>query len=94
MLDGSENAGEMWRIIGKVCNGSNVGENPLHTVLEATYNLLLIRGNDYRNTEDYLDSFEQYLDMAEKAGWLFSSEKLRDLAINKYFDRNDFGETY
>ena len=45
-LDGNESAGQLWRIITKLCDGTNVGEHPLRTALESLFNLFLIRGDE------------------------------------------------
>ena len=88
-LEGEENAGKLWRIITKLCNGTNVGEHPLRTALESVFNLFLIRGDDFGNSADFLESFDQRVTVAEVAGWSFCSEKLRDLSIDEYIERND-----
>ena len=92
-LDGNESAGQLWRIITKLCDGTNVGEHPLRTALESLFNLFLIRGDDFKNSADFLESFDQRVTVAEAAGWSFCSEKLRDLAIDEYIERNDRCET-
>ena len=96
-LDGDEDAAELWSIIGRICNGNNVGENPVRTFIESMYDLLLIRGDDYDNIGDYLDAFQQLTRVAERDGLiqLFSTPELRDNCIESYEKRKDiFGDLY
>ena len=45
LLDGDENAHELWMIIYRICNGSNVGETTIRTFIESLYNFLMIQGD-------------------------------------------------
>ena len=86
-----EDAYELYTIIGKICNGGNVGENPFRTFLESLFNFLLISGDRYDNVGDYLDQFEQRAKVAEREGMkeLFASDQLRDLCMSSYENRKD-----
>ena len=71
-----EDAYELYTIIGKICNGGNVGENPFRTFIESLFNFLLISGDRYDNVGDYLDQFEQRAKVVEREGMkdLFASD--------------------
>ena len=89
--DEDEDAYELYTIIGKICNGGNVGENPFRTFLESLFNFLLISGDRYDNVGDYLDQFEQRAKVAEREGMkeLFASDQLRNLCMSSYENRKD-----
>lgn len=82
-------AGQLWYILSKICNGTDVGEFPIAIFLESLYNLLAIHGDNYNSSADYLDSFEQRAKVGEKSGVLFITEELRDLCLSEYVARGD-----
>ena len=90
-LDGDENVYELWMIIYRICNGSNVGENPVRTFIESLYNFLMIQGDKYDSVGDYLDQFEQRTEVAERDGMkqMFCTTQLRDKCLAEYEGRKD-----
>ena len=77
-------AGEMYRIIAKISNGANSVQNPALTAVELSYNLYFIRGAEYNGLAEYGEAFYHRSDVAERAGWCFASEELRDICIKEY----------
>ena len=82
-------AGELYRIICKIMNGSNSVQNPTESALEASYNLYYCKGQDHESLAQYAEAFHHLVDVAERAGWSFASEKLRDNVLNEMAARND-----
>ena len=82
-------AGELYRIICKIMNGSNSVQNPTESALEASYNIYYVKGQDHESLAQYAEAFHHVVDVAERAGWMFSSDRLRDNVLNEMAARND-----
>ena len=82
-------AGELYRIICKIMNGSNSVQNPTESALEASYNLYYVKGQDHESLAQYAEAFHHLVNVAERAGWSFASDKLRDNVLNEMAARND-----
>ena len=51
------NAGELYRIIGAICNGSNSVDHPLRSGIETMLSILCIRGDSFTYRSSYHESF-------------------------------------
>ena len=72
------NAGELYRIIGAICNGSNSVDHPLRSGMETMFRILCIRGDDFTSRSSYYESFVIRAEAAEKEGWCMGTESLRN----------------
>jgi len=72
------NAGELYRIIGVICNGSNSVDHPLRSGMETMFRILCIRGDDFTSRSSYYESFVIRAEAAEKEGWCMGTESLRN----------------
>jgi len=87
-------AGELWNLIGKICNGSSAttADNTISNFVEALYSFASIKGDDYATQTLYLESFENRRKVAEEAGLVFSTTKLRNMHLSE-LDRRGASDT-
>ena len=85
-------AGNMYRIICKIMNGGNSVQNPAVAALEASYTLHYIRGGEYETLAQYAEGFQHKLQVAERTGFLFASDVLRDNCLAEFTARNDLSD--
>ena len=85
-------AGELYRIICKIMNGGNSVQNPAAAALEASYTLFYVRGAEYKTLAQYSEGFQHKLQVAERNGFMFASDVLRDRCLEEFTSRNDMSE--
>ena len=62
------NAGELYRIISTICNGSNSVDHPLRSGMETMMSITCIRGDNFATRTSYHESFVLRAEAAEKGG--------------------------
>ena len=75
------NAGELYRIISTICNGSNSVDHPLRSGLETMMSILCIQGDRFPCRSSYHESFVLRAEAAENGGWCMATEATRDAYI-------------
>ena len=75
------NAGELYRIIGPICIGSNSVDHPLRSGMETMLTILCIKGDSFTCRSSYHESFLLLAEAADKGGWCMATESLRDAYI-------------
>ena len=56
--------GELYRIIGTICNGSNLVDHPLRSGLDTMFSILFINGDKFTSMTAYYESFVLRADAA------------------------------
>ena len=85
-------AGNMYRIICKIMNGGNSVQNPAVAALEASYTLYYCKGVEYDSLAQYSEGFQHKLQVAERTGFIFASDILRDNCLAEFNARNDMSD--
>lgn len=82
-------AGNLYRLITKIMNGSNSVQSPTMTALESMFNLFYIKGSEYEILAQYAEAFQHKVNVADRSGFSFANEVLRDHCITEFTTRND-----
>ena len=82
-------AGNLYRLITKIMNGSNSVQSPTMTAIESTFNLFYIKGSEYEILAQYAEAFQHKVNVADRSGFSFANEVLRDHCITEFTTRND-----
>jgi hypothetical protein len=70
-------------VIQRLCHGSTHHQNCFMSAVESVYNFHLIKGDEYSDTSQYLESFEKRYDIITCSGWSVASPEMRDLYIKE-----------
>ena len=72
-------------LVKKVMNGSTavVVEDVIGNMIEAMFNFMLIRAEEYEALPKYLQAFEHRFEVLTSAGFNLADEKLRDMHMNE-----------
>ena len=80
--------GELFHIVQKICHGNSSTDNPYVNIVEASYNLLMIKGDSYPALSLYYEAFEKKFEVLEKCGFAVTSHEFRDLYMKELASRN------
>lgn len=83
-------AGELWHIIKKICNGSGktAAENVLTNLVDAIFNWFYLIANDFTTLTQFIESFQILRTVAVECGFDIATENLRDKWMNELDNRD------
>jgi hypothetical protein len=73
----------LYEIIQRICHGSTHHKNCFMSAVESVYNFHLIKGEDYSDMSQYIESFEKRYEIITRSGWSVASPDMRDLYIKE-----------
>ncbi|OEU17119.1 hypothetical protein FRACYDRAFT_237529 [Fragilariopsis cylindrus CCMP1102] len=68
----------LYAVIQNICHGSTIHKNCFMSKVEALYNFHLIKGEDYTDMSQYVESFESRYEILLRTGWSAASVEMRD----------------
>lgn len=82
-------AGELWYIIQKICNGSSktTAENVITNLVEAIFSWFYLIGSDFATLTQFVESFQILRAVAVECGFDIANETLRDKWMNELDNR-------
>lgn len=95
MEDGD--VGELFQMLSNICNGCTTGttEDTILNIMDALYNWLFIKGDDFLTLSEYMEGFENSYDVTERAGFNIANIGLRDLYMMELENQgHEAGATY
>ena len=81
-------AGDLYRLVNKICHGNSSTENPFTNLLEGWYNLFFIKGESYSSLSEYLEAFDKKYQVIEACGGSHTSPKFQDIYMNELTARD------